>query len=209
MRMTSSSHVSLKVRQQPLSALVTLDGKEKSKLSTRKTTESFTDLPTARKPIDPPPIVEIKVRSDMDPYKFVAYSRLEEHELQCWLLFRHYLVSPYFFMYATLLPHDPNNPHAEEQGEDRQRHPGAMLGQLCSSLHRLKDVDNQGEKAISNTLPWLLALTLGLATDGGFFIFGDLSVRKLGWHKLRFALYDVSKWVCWSPSTLFRKTDAI
>jgi hypothetical protein len=56
-------------------------------------------------------------------------------------------------MYATLLPHDPNNPHAEEQGEDRLRHPGAMLGQLCSSLHRLKDVDNQGEKAISNTLP--------------------------------------------------------
>jgi len=136
MRMTSSSHVSLKVRQQPLSALVTLDGKEKT-----------------RKPIDPPPIVEIKVRSDMDPYK-------------------HYLVSPYFFMYATLLSHDPNNPHAEEQSEDRQRQPGAMLGQLCSSLHRLKDVDNQ---------------------DGGFFIFGDLSVRKLGWHKLRFALYDVSK----------------
>jgi hypothetical protein len=50
-------------------------------------------------------------------------------------------------MYATLLAHDPNNPHAEEQGEQeqsRQRQPGAMLGQLCSSLHRLKDVDNQG-----------------------------------------------------------------
>ena len=49
-------------------------------------------------------------------------------------------------MYATLLAHDPNNPHAEEQGEElsRQRQPGAMLGQLCSSLHRLKDVDNQG-----------------------------------------------------------------
>jgi hypothetical protein len=52
-------------------------------------------------------------------------------------------------MYATLLSHDPNNPHAEEQGEDRQRQPGAMLGQLCSSLHRLKDVDNQGESIIS------------------------------------------------------------
>jgi hypothetical protein len=32
--MTPSSHVSLKVRQQPQSALVTLDGKEKSMLST-------------------------------------------------------------------------------------------------------------------------------------------------------------------------------
>jgi hypothetical protein len=50
-------------------------------------------------------------------------------------------------MYATLLAHDPNNPNADEQGEQeqsRQRQPGAMLGQLCSSLHRLKDVDNQG-----------------------------------------------------------------
>jgi hypothetical protein len=109
-------------------------------------------------------------------------------------LFRHYLVSPYFFMYATLLSHDPNNPHAEEQGEDRQRQPGAMLGQLCSSLHRLKDVDNQGETIFApGRYVDHLTLTLGFATDGGFFIFGDLSVRKLGWHKLRFALYDVSK----------------
>ena len=109
---------------------------------------------------------------------------------------RHYLVSPYFFMYATLLAHDPNNPHAEEQGEEqsRQRQPGAMLGQLCSSLHRLKDVDNQGMSKISPRCHHHCnALTLSFATDGGFFIFGDLSVKKLGWHKLRFALYDVSK----------------
>jgi len=97
-------------------------------------------------------------------------------------------------MYATLLSHDPNNPHAEEQSEDRQRQPGAMLGQLCSSLHRLKDVDNQGESIIApQGYPDHLTLTSALAPDGGFFIFGDLSVRKLGWHKLRFALYDVSK----------------
>lgn len=65
---------------------------------------------------------------------------------------RHYLVSPYFFMYATLLAHDPNNPHADEHGdqESQQRQPGAMLGQLCSSLHRLKDVDNQGESIIDS-----------------------------------------------------------
>ena len=109
---------------------------------------------------------------------------------------RHYLVSPYFFMYATLLAHDPNNPHAEEQGEEqsRQRQPGAMLGQLCSSLHRLKDVDNQGMSTMRPRCNYHCnVLTLMLATDGGFFIFGDLSVKKLGWHKLRFALYDVSK----------------
>jgi hypothetical protein len=43
MRMTSSSHVSLKVRQQPLSALVTLDGKEKSTLSAPKKSDWFFD----------------------------------------------------------------------------------------------------------------------------------------------------------------------
>jgi len=99
-------------------------------------------------------------------------------------------------MYATLLAHDPNNPHADEQGEEqsRQRQPGAMLGQLCSSLHRLKDVDNQGMSTLYSRFPHhRRALKLSLATDGGFFIFGDLSVKKLGWHKLRFALYDVSK----------------
>ena len=100
-------------------------------------------------------------------------------------------------MYATLLAHDPNNPHAEEQGEQeqsRQRQPGAMLGQLCSSLHRLKDVDNQGRSTLRiKRRHHCLVLTPSLATDGGFFIFGDLSVKKLGWHKLRFALYDVSK----------------
>jgi len=55
-------------------------------------------------------------------------------------------------MYATLLAHDPNNPHADEQGEEqsRQRQPGAMLGQLCSSLHRLKDVDNQGMRQLAH-----------------------------------------------------------
>lgn len=52
-------------------------------------------------------------------------------------------------MYATLLPHDPNNPHADEQTEQvPQRQSGSMLGQLCSSLHRLKDVDNQGASTI-------------------------------------------------------------
>jgi hypothetical protein len=41
--MASSSHVSLKVRQQPLSALVTLDGKEKSTLSAPKKSDWMFD----------------------------------------------------------------------------------------------------------------------------------------------------------------------
>jgi hypothetical protein len=29
--------------------------------------------------------------------------------------------------------------------------------------------------------------------DGGFFVFGDISARKLGTYKLRFSLFDTAK----------------
>ena len=62
--------------------------------------------------------MEIKVRNDVDPYKLV-FSQVEQLRMsRTDNAARHYLVSPYFFMYATLLAHDPNNPHAEEQGEE-------------------------------------------------------------------------------------------
>ena len=32
--------------------------------------------------------------------------------------------------------------------------------------------------------------------DGGFFVFGDLSVKKLGEHKLLFSLFELNKYVC-------------
>nr|OQO19127.1 hypothetical protein B0A51_13680 [Rachicladosporium sp. CCFEE 5018] len=131
--MARSLHVALNIRQQPQQALVATVGKEKS-----------------RKPIDPPPIVQIDVRPQIDPQ-------------------RHFLVSPYLFMVATLLPQEDKI--TERDGSNPP--PSAnMLGSLCSSLHRLKDSNN---------------------FDGGFFIFGDLSVRVTGTHRLRFALYDVSK----------------
>lgn len=34
------------------------------------------------------------------------------------------------------------------------------------------------------------ALTVSL--DGGFFVFGDISARKLGTYKLRFSLFDTA-----------------
>lgn len=46
----------------------------------------------------------------------------------------------------------------------------ALTGTLVSSLHRLKDADNQ---------------------DGGFFVFGDLSVKHEGFFRLRFSLYQM------------------
>ncbi|RDW81112.1 protein vosA [Aspergillus mulundensis] len=48
----------------------------------------------------------------------------------------------------------------------------AMTGTLVSSLHRLKDVDN---------------------TDGGFFVWGDLSIKIEGEFRLKFSLFEMRK----------------
>jgi hypothetical protein len=46
----------------------------------------------------------------------------------------------------------------------------ALAGSLVSSLHKLKDTDN---------------------SDGGFFVFGDLSVKLEGFFKLQFTLFEI------------------
>jgi len=43
-----------------------------------------------------------------------------------------------------------------------------LAGATVSSLYRLRDIDN---------------------TDGGFFVFGDLAVRKQGYFRLYFSLF--------------------
>jgi len=95
-----SEQCTLIVRQQPLEALVNIEGKEKS-----------------RKPIDPPPIVEVVVKNPTDPGKQWQHS-------------------PYIFLTVALLQH----------GQIMQPPPGTMIGPLmgtlASSLHRLKDSDN-------------------------------------------------------------------
>ncbi|KAL8922396.1 MAG: hypothetical protein Q9172_003589 [Xanthocarpia lactea] len=48
----------------------------------------------------------------------------------------------------------------------------SLSGTLVSSLHRLKDVDN---------------------LDGGFFVFGDLSVKVEGEYRLQFSLFEMLK----------------
>jgi len=57
---------------------------------------------------------------------------------------------------------------AEQEQPEPQAN--ALLGTVVSSLHRLKDTDNQ---------------------DGGFFVFGDLSVKQEGKYKLLFSLYQM------------------
>ncbi|KAI9692390.1 MAG: hypothetical protein M1822_006621 [Bathelium mastoideum] len=131
MRTTRSGDYDLKIRQQPREALVAQDGKGK-----------------ARKPVDPPPIIQVSVREDVDPSQT-------------------FLQSPYLFMCCSLCV----NGKTPEQLETH-RPSTTLAGSLVSSLHRLKDIDNR---------------------DGGFFVFGDLSVKIVGEHRLHFSLFEMRK----------------
>lgn len=138
----ASEDYDIKIRQQPRDALLAQDGKEK-----------------ARKPVDPPPIVEVNVRDAADPI-------------------RQFLQSPYLFMTTSLVPADTQYADAN-LAIDR-----GLCGSVVSSLHKLKDTDSK---------------------DGGFFVFGDVSVKKLGEHRLLFSLFELHKTtgeVLWHKSIL-------
>ncbi|PLB55008.1 hypothetical protein P170DRAFT_29431 [Aspergillus steynii IBT 23096] len=124
-----SSDFELNIRQQPTRARVA-GGKEKE-----------------RKPVDPPPIVQIRVREEGT------------------YLSQHYLQSPYYFMCCSLYDASEDTPVPVSPST-------ALTGTLVSSLHRLKDVDN---------------------TDGGFFVFGDLSVKVEGDYRLKFTLFEMRR----------------
>lgn len=122
----SSENCEIIIRQEPNCARVSL-GKDKE-----------------RKPVDPPPIIQLKVNPNIDPKQT-------------------FLQSPYIFMSCSLIgPNDHNQP------------PGtlgaSLTGTVVSSLHRLKDTDNQ---------------------DGGFFVWGDLSVKIEGHFRFRFILFEI------------------
>ncbi|KAL4941221.1 hypothetical protein BDV06DRAFT_6250 [Aspergillus oleicola] len=128
-RPSTSDDFDLVVRQNPSRARVA-GGKEKE-----------------RKPVDPPPIVQIRVREEGT------------------YLSQHYLQSPYFFMCCSLYD-------AQEDAPAPITPSTALTGTLVSSLHRLKDVDN---------------------TDGGFFVWGDLSIKIEGEFRLKFTLFEMRK----------------
>lgn len=65
----------------------------------------------------------------------------------------------------------------------------ALAGTLVSSLHRLKDVDNNG-KFLLRRSP---ACSDQTRADGGFFVFGDLSVKIEGEFRLKFSLFEMRK----------------
>ncbi len=60
----------------------------------------------------------------------------------------------------------------------------ALIGTIVSSLYSLKDTDNN---------------------QGGFFVFGDLSVKIEGWFKLEFSLYEIGDRECFTLATTTSK----
>jgi hypothetical protein len=78
-----------------------------------------------------------------------------------------YLQSPHLFVCAD---HRLCNATEPENTEGSNM----LAGTTVSSLHRLKDTNN---------------------TDGGFFVFGDLSVKYAGEFRVKFHLYEVVKYV--------------
>lgn len=125
----------LEVRQQPVYARVAI-GKEKD-----------------RKPIDPPPIVQLKVSAKKDPMQ-------------------NFLQNPYLIMSCQLIR------ATDDEKDSSGPVSNALLGTIVSSLYSLKDTDN---------------------SVGGFFVFGDLSVKCEGTYRLEFTLFELKmpdKW-CW------------
>ncbi|EWC44790.1 hypothetical protein DRE_06428 [Drechslerella stenobrocha 248] len=117
-----------------------------------------------RKPVDPPPIIQLKIRDDSDPQQ-------------------NYLQSPYYFMCTNLYPASET---PKDTGGASSSYNQALAGTLVSSLHRLKDIDNTGSRHEQPADLFVIFL------DGGFFVFGDLSVKVEGQFRLRFSLFEIS-----------------
>ncbi|KAF2493445.1 hypothetical protein BU16DRAFT_79993 [Lophium mytilinum] len=94
-----SEQYHLFIRQHPKLALLSTTGTEKN-----------------RKPVDPPPVVQLKIDQRVDPSQ-------------------HYLNNPYLFMAVSLYKGDIDQDYEDKPGK-------SLAGSLTSSSHRLKDFDN-------------------------------------------------------------------
>ncbi|KAG0176417.1 hypothetical protein DFQ29_006165 [Apophysomyces sp. BC1021] len=113
---TFPSRFSLDIRQQPV--------------QTRQSTSSEKD----RRPIDPPPIVQIKLENPTS------------QETQ------DFLQNPYFFMNVHLI-------HPSTEDEIFLPSYNVLSGQTVSSMYKLKDIDNHGNKNMI-----MMVVSLFLAT---------------------------------------------
>ncbi|GAB7364025.1 hypothetical protein MBLNU230_g4582t1 [Neophaeotheca triangularis] len=130
--MARSDVVSLEIVQQPKNGLVTQEGKEKK----------------ARKPVDPPPIVRMRVNHAHDSTS-------------------NYLQSPYLFMTVHLA--------SEPATADFEPPSKTLAGQTVSSLHRLKDPTNDdgaffvfGDLSVRRTGTYVLCFSLWEMTKETF-----------------------------------------
>ncbi|KAF5347320.1 hypothetical protein D9756_009916 [Leucocoprinus leucothites] len=148
-----------------------------------------------RRPIDPPPIVQLRV---IDPLTSsssssssstghnmssssnsppsspppTTHSHYPNHEpgppADAAAYAQSYLQNPYYFMFASLAkPDDDTELHWLKDGRTR-----CTTGSVVSSLYHLKDPQHNNE-------------------DAGFFVFPDLSVRTEGSYRLKLSLFEV------------------
>ncbi|KAL2755497.1 hypothetical protein ACRALDRAFT_1082293 [Sodiomyces alcalophilus JCM 7366] len=103
-----------------------------------------------RKPIDPPPVVRLQVSPGRDPAGV-------------------YLTNPYHFVMCHLI--DVGEKDSKGQAIEKPVEGNKLIGTIVSSLHRLKDVQNQ---------------------DVAYFVFSDVSVKVEGLFKLHFTLYEMA-----------------
>lgn len=121
-----------------------------------------------RRPIDPPPIVQLIVRAppSVNGQKNGGFTS--------------YLQNPYYFMHASLVEKDTREDvllikdtrSKEDMHLFKDNRTKATTGSSVSSLYPLKDIEGNGQ-------------------ESGFFVFPDLSVRMEGTYRLKFCLYEM------------------
>lgn len=93
-----------------------------------------------RKPVDPPPIIEVTVREAADPVRYELQCGFQLFSAPLTSEFRQFLQSPYLFMTCSLVAGDEGYGGAQATDEK------GLCGTMVSSLHKLKDVDNKGRR---------------------------------------------------------------
>ncbi|TFK88251.1 hypothetical protein K466DRAFT_585711 [Polyporus arcularius HHB13444] len=121
-----------------------------------------------RRPIDPPPIVQLRVVDPSSRRPQSNSSRASSPDLSAPPSAQSFLQNPYYFMFASLAkPDEDVELHWLKDGKTR-----CTTGSVVSSLYHLKDSEHQN-------------------ADAGFFVFPDLSVRTEGSYRLKLSLYEV------------------
>ncbi|KAF7730821.1 hypothetical protein EC973_001339 [Apophysomyces ossiformis] len=134
-----------------------------------------------RRPIEPPPILQMHwLNCSAEDTKYVSKTGTKKKAFvvqstqKTYSDDRKYLQSPFYFMVANLVPaSDPTKLLLPSQDY--------LSGSTVSSLYRLRDIDN---------------------TDGGFFVFGDLAVKKEGKYQLQFSLFEIVEGVVQNRTTM-------